>query len=75
MIEIYGQPNCSFCVQAKQLCDNLGVEYVYKTVNVDYTLPQLLEKLPSTHRTYPAIFIDGVFLGGFKALESKLKGN
>lgn len=75
MIEIYGQPNCSFCKQAQLLCDNLGVEYVYKTVNVDYTLPSLLEKLPSTHRTYPAIFIDGVFLGGFKALESKLKGS
>lgn len=74
MIEIYGQPNCAFCGKATMLCDIKGVEYVYKSMGVDYTKDDLLKVIPKTHRTLPAIFVDGEFLGGYAELNKKLNG-
>ena len=72
MIEIYGKKGCTFCKRSKMLCDMKGVEYVYKALDVDYTKEELMSAIPSTHRSFPAIFIDGSFLGGFEDLKSKI---
>lgn len=73
-VTIYGQPNCAFCERAKMLCQMKGVEYVYNTLNVDYTKDELLKLIPATHRTFPAIFVDGAFIGGYAQLNEKLNG-
>ena len=36
MIEIYGKPNCSYCNMAKQICESKGLDFVYKSLDVDY---------------------------------------
>lgn len=72
MIEIYGTVNCAFCDRSKMLCDMKGVEYVYKTLDVDYTREQLLDMVPVRPRGFPVVFLDGVFLGSYNELKAKL---
>ena len=68
MIEIYGKDACPFCVQAKQLCEMKGVEYVYKNLGQDFTREQVLEEFPNA-RTFPQIRVNGTAIGGFTELQ------
>ena len=72
MITIYSKPNCTFCVQAEELCKAKGLEYTVLKLDVDYTKEQLLEACPVPVRSVPQIFIDGEHVGGFAELKSKL---
>ena len=72
MIEIYGKPMCALCDKAKALCENLGLEYTYKSLGTDYTMEELLENFPGA-RTVPQIKIDGKSIGGFTELEEHVK--
>ena len=72
MIEIYGKPMCAFCDKAKALCENLGLEYTYKSLGTDYSMEELLENFPGA-RTVPQIKIDGKSIGGFTELEEHVK--
>lgn len=65
MIEIYGKPGCSFCESAKMLCEELHLDFTYKTMGVDYTKEQLLELVPGV-RTVPQIFVNNNLVGGYK---------
>lgn len=62
---------CPFCVQAKALLEQQGIEYEEKKIGTEYTREQLLEAVP-TARTVPQIFIDGELVGGFTELKKKL---
>ena len=71
-IEIFGKKDCSFCVSAKTLLDTKGVPYEYKDffeLNVDEQTHIQTERAPSA-RTFPMIFIDDTYIGGFVNLES-----
>ncbi len=70
-IEIYSKPRCTFCTRAKQLCELRGLEYDYKLLDADFTMEELLEKVPAA-KTFPQIFIDGESIGGFQEFSSLL---
>ena len=64
VVEIWGKPACPFCVKAKQLAENLKMEYVYKELDVDFTREQIFEEFP-TARTFPQIRVNGKAIGGY----------
>ena len=70
-IEIYSKPRCTFCTRAKQLCELRGLQYDYKHLDADFTMEELLEKVPAA-KTFPQIFIDGESIGGFQEFSSLL---
>jgi len=72
MIEIFGKPQCPFCVQAQQFCENRGLEYTYKSLGKDYTKEELLEWFPEA-RTVPQIRINGTAIGGYDKLSSYIE--
>ena len=52
---------------AKQLCESKGLDFVYKSLDVDYKQDEFFEKFP-TARTFPQITMDGEAIGGFTEL-------
>jgi glutaredoxin len=71
MIEIYGKPNCPFCVKAVNLCKMRQLEHTYKSLGTDYSREELLEWFPGA-RTVPQIKIRGENIGGYNDLEEYL---
>jgi glutaredoxin len=68
---VWTKDACPYCVQAKALLEQQGIDYEEKKIGVDYTREQLLEAVP-TARTVPQIFLDGELVGGFTQLRQKL---
>jgi glutaredoxin 3 len=68
---VWTKDACPYCVQAKALLEQQGIDYEEKKIGVDYTREQLLEAVP-TARTVPQIFLDGELVGGFTQLQQKL---
>ena len=68
---VWTKDACPYCVQAKALLEQRGIDYEEKKIGVDYTREQLLEAVP-TARTVPQIFLDGSHVGGFSELKQKL---
>ena len=64
MIEIYSKDQCSYCVAARTLLTERGVQFIEKKLNKDFTREWLLETYPSA-RTFPVIVVDGFHIGGF----------
>lgn len=68
-IEIYTWGYCPYCVRAKKLLEENGLEYT--EISLDGKNDELLALREKTgQRTVPQIFIDGVFLGGFSELSA-----
>lgn len=68
-VEIYTKESCPFCIRAKQLLSQKGVDFV------EYNLedkPDELEALKKKTgwRTVPQIFIAGELIGGFSELSN-----
>lgn len=72
MITIYGKPQCPFCDKAKNLCEQRGYEYEYKTLGKDYQVEELLETFPGA-KTVPQIIINSQKVGGFNDFENYLE--
>lgn len=66
-VEIWGKPACPYCVKAKQLCENMKIEYVYKQLGVDFDREQVFEQFPDA-RTFPQIRINNSAIGGYTQL-------
>lgn len=65
-VEIYGKPSCGYCNQAKKLCEVYSVPYKYYDLSEDDKLKEtLIERMGSTPRTVPQIFVDGTHRGGY----------
>lgn len=79
MLTIYSKEKCSQCDSAKLLCQMKGVDYVVKTLDVDYTRDELMHISPKA-RSFPVITAkvtyDGVemeeYLGGLVELKEVL---
>ena len=56
---------------AKQICESKGLDFVYKSLDVDYKQDEFFEKFPFA-RTFPQIIMDGEAIGGFNELQDKL---
>ena len=67
MYTIYSKPNCSFCLQAKQLLEQNKLEFEYKQLGTHYNLDELMTLSPDA-RTFPMIVKDGEVVGGFNNL-------
>ena len=72
MYEVYGKANCPACTEAKLLLDNAGEDYVYKQLGKDFSLGEMFEVAPATHKTFPMIAKDGKYIGTLTDLKSLL---
>ena len=70
---VWSKDSCSFCVQAKGLLKQKGIEFEERNINQDWTREQLLEAVPNA-RTLPQIFVDDKLVGGFTELRKHLQG-
>ncbi len=67
-ITIYSKSSCSQCDQAKMLLSMKGIDFTVKMLNVDYTLEELKELVP-TARAFPIIFEDDNYVGTLSDLK------
>lgn len=70
-VEIWGKDNCSFCSAAIDLCDELQLDFTYKTYNIDFTKEEILSEFVGA-KTFPQIKLDGVPIGGYTELKELL---
>lgn len=76
MITIYGKDNCTFCEQAKTLCESKGVEFEYLSLGVDFERDDFIKMMEEEYsvlpRTMPQI-VEGVcYIGSFDSLKKHL---
>ena len=65
-ITVYSKNMCGYCVQAKNLLKNKGIEF--EEINIEEK-PEAREFVISEgHRTMPQIYIDGKSMGGYTEL-------
>ena len=60
---IWTKDHCPYCVQAKALLTQKGIEIEERKIGHSWTKEQLLESVP-TARTVPQIFLDDKLIGG-----------
>lgn len=66
---VYSFETCPYCVAAKQLLTERGIEYEEKVIDRS----QIKELMKETKMmTVPQIFIDGVLIGGYDDLVEHL---
>jgi glutaredoxin len=70
---VWSKDSCPFCVQAKALLKQKGIEFEERNINEDWTREQLLEAVPEA-RTLPQIFLDDKLIGGFTELRKHFQG-
>ena len=71
---VWSKDSCPFCVQAKALLKQKGIELEERNITQGtWTKEQLLEAVP-TARTLPQIFLDDNYIGGFTELKKHLQG-
>ena len=68
---VWSKDHCPYCVQAKTLLEQKGIEFEEKKIGEGYSKEDLLEAVPNA-RTVPQIFLDGELVGGFTELRAKL---
>lgn len=67
---LYGKPGCPYCDKAKLLLDNLSIGYEYEEVTSNKDREKL--KALYKHPSFPMIFCDNAFIGGFSELQQHL---
>ncbi len=70
-VAIFSREGCPFCVRAKGLLNDAGIEFEELVLNRDYTDRTL--RAVSTFTTYPQVFINGKLIGGSDDLEDWLQ--
>lgn len=66
-IEMYTSQPCSYCVNAKTLLKQKGLDYTEIDISMDTDKAnEMIER--SGNQTVPQIFIDGESIGGFTEL-------
>lgn len=66
IIEVFGKKDCEWCDQATDLLTSSFMDYDYHTLDADSL--EMLKETPGWNRKVPAIFIDGVYVGGYTDL-------
>ena len=69
-VTIFTRNGCEFCVRAKGLLHDAGLDYEELLLNRDYTEASL--RAVSGQATVPQVFINGEHIGGAEALEAYL---
>lgn len=75
---VFGKATCPYCVKAKKMLDDAGIEYTYHDVVKDSAalyrmIPEVKAHIGlKTPVTVPQIWMDGVYIGGADNLETWL---
>ena len=77
MYTIYSKPNCSFCMQAKDLLTMEQLPFDYLTLGTHYSLDELMTLSPNA-KSFPQIFVvdengNKELVGGYAELAESLK--
>ena len=67
---IWTKDHCPYCIQAKALLTQKGIEIEERKIGHSWTKEQLLESVP-TARTVPQIFLGEEYVGGFDDLKKR----
>jgi glutaredoxin 3 len=67
-VEIYTTPYCPYCISAKSLLHDKGIEFEEIDVSGDPRLRAKMVERAGGRRTVPEIFIDGRIIGGYDEL-------
>ncbi len=70
-VAVFSREGCPFCVRAKGMLNDAGIEFEELVLNRDYTDRTL--RAVSTFTTYPQVFINGKLIGGSDDLEDWLQ--
>ena len=70
-VAVFSREGCPFCVRAKGMLRDAGIDFEELVLNRDYT-DQALRALTSSF-TYPQVFIDGELVGGSDELQQWLE--
>ena len=70
-VTVFSRPGCPFCVRAKGMLRDAGIEFEELVLNRDYTDRTL--RAVSTKTSYPQVFVNGKLIGGSDELEAWLK--
>jgi glutaredoxin len=65
---LYSKKNCSYCVKAKNLLINLGLNYTEKKFEDFKNIEELFEEVGKQVRSMPQIKINGQLIGGYNQL-------
>ena len=67
---VYGKDNCMYCVLAKSLLEDRGVEF--EEIDAPTHLPEMMAAIKAAGstppRTVPQIFLEGKHIGGYSEL-------
>ncbi|PSN19485.1 glutaredoxin 3 [filamentous cyanobacterium CCP5] len=67
-VEIYTWSSCPFCIRAKSLLDQKGVDYVEYCIDGDAEAREKMADRAEGRRSLPQIFIDDRPIGGCDSL-------
>lgn len=67
-IILYSKNNCGYCVKAKNLLKNLGLEYTEKKFEDFSDVEKLFEDIGKNVKSMPQIKINGELIGGYNQL-------
>ena len=65
---VYSTANCAFCVRAKTMLADLGIDFEDSAIDTDEAAHKEFTRVTNGARTVPQIIIDGVPIGGFAEL-------
>lgn len=63
-VEIYTWSRCPFCIRAKALLEDKGVEFTEYCIDGDEEARQEMSERANGRRSLPQIFIDNQHIGG-----------
>jgi glutaredoxin-like protein len=69
-VTVFSREGCPYCVRAKGMLDDAGIEYEELVLNRDFSESTI--RAISGHSTVPQVFIDGERIGGSEQLEKYL---
>jgi len=72
MYYVYGKHGCAYCISALNLLNSQRLKYEYLEIDSNPTFVDFLKR--TFHcKTYPMIFYDGNYIGGFQQLQNSLQ--
>lgn len=63
-VEVYTWRSCPFCITAKQLLSNKGVEFTEYSIDGDESARSQMARRANGQRSVPQIFINDQHIGG-----------
>lgn len=73
--ELFSRDNCPYCVKAKELLEERGIEYdlLMAADHREALIERVTAITGSAPKTVPQIFLDGQYIGGYTELAAHLE--